>query len=54
MSDVILPVSWRYGRIDVSIFAHDLMWRMRPYSRRSPGTSGDADATEAAFIFGHL
>src|SRR6266700_3371399 len=45
---------WRHSRIDVGVFAHDLMWRLRPHSRRSPGTSRDAHATEAAFIFGHL
>ena len=44
MSDVILPVSWRHSRIDVGVFAHDLMWRLRPHSRRSPGTSRDAHA----------
>ena len=54
MSDVILPVSWRYGRIDMSVFAYDLLWRVRPHSRRSPSTPRDADAAEAALIFGHF
>ncbi len=54
MSEVILPVSWRYRRIGVSVFAHELLWRLRPHSRRCPGTSRDTHATEAALIFGHL
>ena len=45
---------WCHSSIDVGVFAHDLMWRLRPHSRRSPGTSRDAHATEAAFIFSHL
>src|SRR5256885_1162949 len=45
---------WRHSSIDMGIVAHDLTWNLRPHSRRSPGMSGDADATEATFIFGHL
>ena len=50
MSEVIFPVSWCYSRIDMGVFAHELMWRLRPHSRRSPSTSGDANTPEAAFI----
>jgi hypothetical protein len=45
---------WRHRRIDVGVLAHDVMWRARSDSRGSPGTSRDAHAAEAGFIFGHL
>jgi hypothetical protein len=35
---------FRYSRIDVGVLSYDVMWPLRSHARRSPSTSGDADA----------
>ncbi len=43
-----------HGGIHIGILTKKLLWRVRPDARRSPGSSGDAQAAKAALIFGHL
>jgi hypothetical protein len=48
------PICGSHGGIDIGIRTNKLLWRVRPDARRSPDSSGDAQAAKAALIFGHL